>query len=803
MRSAVTLVRKIIFRAVRSGLLLVGLLIFWNGTASAQTVENLTDAQVQQFVEQARTSGMTEAQIEELAKTRGFTPADISRMRQRINQLQLDKATGSRPAAPVENRVVREQPPTPAPPASVTGGVSASVTSATGTQSGAPERVVFGASLFANASLSFEPNLRIPTPRNYIIGPDDELIVDIYGNAQQTYRPKVSPEGSIRLENLSPIYVNGLTIEQAESRIVGRLRTLYQGLNTAGSGIHAQVTLGSVRSIKVTLLGQVVRPGTYTLSSLATVFNALYAAGGPAPDRGSFRNVRVYRNNRLVRTLDIYDFLLRADQKDNIRLLDQDIIFVDHYDARVELKGEVKQPGLYELRRGETLQNVLDFAGGFSDRAYTASVSLRRNTPTEQQLATIAQAELPQFIPKAGDQYTVGTILDRLENKVSISGAVFRPGDYALASNATVRQLIKSAEGLREDAFLNRATIRRLRENLDPEVISVDVGKLLRGEVPDVPLRREDSLHVVAVGELRPKRTVSIQGAVNRGDTFDFADSMTVANLVVLAGGFSEGATASRMEIARRVHHGSDTSGLPNDQNVRLIAFAIDRNLRLSPADAQLTLQPFDQVFVRTSPRYEVQKGVVVAGEVPYPGPYAIRAKNDRITDLIARAGGIKTEAYLPAARFTRRGEVISLNLTEVLDNPALMENLLLEDGDTLTIPRRPDIVRIQGEVLNPATVAFDPANSFRDYIGEAGGFTDKALKQKIYAVSPGGKIRPTRSILGILSYPKPERGMQIVVPAEPQREQSRTSPTERAALLTVIASGAAVILTALRLFAN
>ncbi|SFF09984.1 protein involved in polysaccharide export, contains SLBB domain of the beta-grasp fold [Spirosoma endophyticum] len=773
---------------IRRTLIIILLMLYplWGGynLLLAQAVNNLTDEQVTQFVQQARISGMTETQMEALALTRGFTPADINRMRQRISQLQ---PSSGRPTTTPETNVVREQPATPSPPATTTAAASTPA--------------VFGASLFTSVNLSFEPNLRMPTPRNYIIGPDDELIIDVYGNAQQTYRPRVSPEGSIRIENLSPIYVNGLTIEQAEQRVIGRLKTLYQGINTSASGVQAQVTLGSVRSIKVTLLGQVVRPGTYTLSSLATVFNALYAAGGPAPGRGSFRDIRVYRSNRLVRTLDCYDFLLRADQKDNIRLLDQDIIFVDHYGTHIELAGEVKQPGLYEMRRGETLKSALAFAGGFSDRAYTASINLLRNTPTQQQLTTIPTTDIAQFVPQGGDHYVVGTILDRVENKVSVSGAVFRPGDYALSKEGTLKQLITRAEGLREDAFLNRATIRRLRNNLDPEVISVDLGKLLRGEIADIALYREDHLHISTLGELRQQRSVSVQGAVNKSGTFDFADSMTVANLIVLAEGFSDAAISSRMEIARRVK--TDTSGLPNDQNVRLIVFEIDQNLRLNPADAKLTLRPFDQVFVRASPRYEAQKGVSIAGEVVYPGGYAIRTKSDHITDLISRAGGLKPEAYLPAARFTRRGESISLDLKKILDDSAVAGNLLLEDGDVLTLPRRPDIIRIRGEVLNPATVEFDPAKSFRDYIGETGGFTNKALKRKAYAIGANGKIKPTRSLLGIRSYPTIERGADIVVPAVPSKEPDKGSSAERAAWLTVIASGVAVILTALRLITN
>ncbi|GAB4001634.1 SLBB domain-containing protein [Spirosoma daeguense] len=753
----------------------------------AQNTQNLTDEQVQQFVQQTKASGMTEAQIESLAKTRGFTTSDINRMRQRISHL-LEK-TNSPTAQVSELNVARSQPVTPTAPV-----VNKAVTTTS-------ELPVFGATLFSNSNLSFEPNLRIPTPRHYVVGPDDELIVDIYGNAQQTYRPKVSPEGSVRIENLGPVYVNGLTIEQAEQRIVSRLRLLFQGLNTPKSGIYAQLTLGSVRSIQVNLLGRVVRPGTYTMSSLATVFNALYAAGGPDPEKGSFRTIRLYRNNRLIRTIDCYDFLLRADQKDNVRLFDQDIIFVDHYQTHVELIGEVKQPGIYEVRSGETLRNVLNFAGGTTDQAYTASIPIQRNTSTDHKIITLSENEVVTFIPQSGDKVRIGSILGRFTNKVSIKGAVFRPGDYALEKNSSLKQLIKSAEGLREDAFLNRALIQRLRPNLDPEVSSIDIGKLLRSEIPDVLLQREDVVQILAVGELREERKISILGAVNRPGTFDFADSMTVAELVIRAGGFSEGATALRMEIARRV--ANDTSDLSEGQNLRLFTFDIDKNLRLNPADARLILNPFDQVFVRTSPRYEKQKSAVLFGEVKYPGTYAISTSTDRITDLISRAGGLKSDAYLPAAHFSRQNERISIKLDRLLTDPQISGNLLLEDGDTLVIPRRPDVVRIRGEVLNPATVDFEANKSFRTYIDEAGGFTRKAIRRQAYAIAANGKIQPTKSFLFFRRFPVISRGAELIVPARPTSESTKSSPTERVALLTVIGSGVAVILTALRIFIN
>jgi polysaccharide export outer membrane protein len=754
--------------------------------AYSQKVSDLSDEQVRQFVQRAKSSGMSESQIEQLATSRGFTLADITKMRERITELekapiskgqsspvdvnrgQVDKA-GLSTAQPVREKIAGDKPP------------------------------VFGSSLFATTNLTFEPNLRIPTPKNYQVGPEDELIIDVYGNAQQNYRAKVSPEGVIKLENLSPIYVNGLTIEQAEQRIVGRLRQLYSGLNTTASGVFATITLGSIRSIKVTLIGQVVKPGTYTLSSLATVFNALYVAGGPDPDRGSFRDIRVYRGNRVIRTLDIYDFLLRADQKDNIRLQDQDIIFVNHYDTRIELTGEIKQPAIYEVKTGELLKNVLAFAGGFTDKAYTASLTLRRNTPKELQVVTVPAAEIPAFVPQPGDHYSVGAIIDRYENRVTINGAIFRPGIYALQKGLTLRQLITTAEGLREDAFQNRATIRRLRENLDPEIISVDLRKLMRGEAEDISLQREDVISILAYSDLREHRTVHIQGAVNKPGVFEYADSMSIASLIVMAGGFSDGATATRIEIARRVR--KDTTDLPANQNVRLFQFELNEQLRLSEAEARFVLSPFDQVYVRTSPRYESQKSVIITGEVPYPGSYPIRDKSERITELIARAGGLRPEAYLKATRFIRRGEVVSVDLNRIMAKPTDTGNLLLLQGDSIHIPRKTELVRIRGEVLNPAVIDFNQRKSIKSYISESGGFTAKALRRKLYVVYANGKVSRTKVLLGARFYPYSEPGMEVIVPPKPVRSESKLSPAERVAVMTGITSLAAVVLTIIRLF--
>ena len=745
---------------------------------TAQSAAKVTDEQLRQFIQQAQQSGSNPWQLEELAKSRGFSATDLLRLRQQLNPVSNTSAPAKRDTLPVRRQQGEIAGPKPAPPSPV-----------------------FGASLFQQTNLTFEPNLRIPTPRHYILGPDDELVIDVYGNAQHTYSATISPEGSIRLENLAPIYVNGLTVEQAQQRIVRRLRTVFADLNTTNAGVYAQVTLAGIRSIRITLIGQAVRPGTYTLSSLATVFHALHAAGGPSPDRGSFRDIGLYRNNRLVRQIDLYDFLLRADGSADVRLHDGDVIKINHYQSRIELAGEVKQPGIYEVQAGETVQTVLKFAGGFTDRAYTATIDLRRPTATEYRIISLSADQLATFLPQAGDLYTVSSILNRYVNNVRIEGGVFRPGEYALQTASTLGKLIRQAEGLREDAFLAQATIWRQRDDLEPELISIDLGKLMRNEIADILLRRDDRIRIFTVGELHENRTVSIWGAVNRGGTFPYADSLTVVNLIAQAGGFTEGGLASRIEIARRVRR--DTAGLSTDQTVKLLIMTTDKGLRLTTADARFRLEPFDQIFVRTLPHYEAQKLVSIMGEVAYPGPYAIRDKQERITDLISRAGGLRSSAFLRAARFVRRGTIIAVDLGRIIDSPTDPANLLLEEGDSLTIPRPIQTVAVMGEVLKPTTIAYDPTVTFREYLNRAGGFTRQALRRRVYGISPNGQITRTYSWLGFRRYPTTEPGMEIIVPARAADRNEKLSSTERIAIISGITSLTALLLTVVRLWAG
>lgn len=778
-----TLVLKI--RSIHTITWLIGLCLILLQPVLAQQprsrVDQLSDEQVMEFYRRAQASGLNEMQIEQAALSQGYTLTDISKMRQRMAKLQLQQRRQSNGRADQFSEIDTSRNRFQEGQLSQRTFLDSLLLPKADT---VKKLVVFGASLFQNAALNFEPNLRIATPRNYQVGPDDELIVEIYGNSTDNFRLRVSPEGTVRVLNLGPIFVSGLTIEQAEQRIVGRLRTAYQGLNRPGSGTYATVTLGNIRSIRVTLVGEVVRPGTYTISSLSTVFNALYLAGGPNPETGSFRDIRVIRSNRVIKSIDLYDFLLRADQSSNIRLQDGDVIRINDYSARVELAGEVKRPAIYEIKPGENLKTLLAFAGGFTDRAYTASVTLRRNTPRELRVVSVTPEQFATFTPQAGDKYTITKILERFENRVQVAGAVMRPGEYALGDDiSTVRALIRRADGLRKDAFLNRGLIFRERENSDLESIPFDPGKLMRQEVEDIPLERQDSVHVFSVRDLREDYYVLMEGAVNKPDTFPFVSRMSIADLIAQAGGFQEGATPNRVEVARRIRE--DTISTANRETVRIFRFDLDRNLRLNPADSRFTLLPFDIVYVRTSPQYEQQQNVFIYGEVNHPGKYAIQSRSERISDLIRRSGGLRPEAFLRGAEFIRKTERIATDIAAVLDDPGIEGNLLLEDGDTLLIPKRQEIVRIQGAVLNPSAVNFVRGFKFGDYITQAGGFTENARRKKAYVTYANGRKDRTKGWI-FRRRPRIEPGSTITVPFEPL-EDRRLTPTERLGVFSLI----------------
>ncbi|MDQ6481880.1 SLBB domain-containing protein [Dyadobacter sp. LHD-138] len=741
----------------------------------AQNVDpnTISSEQAVEFYKKAKASGLSDMDIEQAALQKGYTLDQISAMRNRLQQAQTSSPTQpNRSTTDESRRKIADSTYVKTKPVSIL-------------PKGDSVKQIFGSSFFANAAMSFEPNLRIATPRNYILGPDDELVVDIYGNSVDNFKLKVSPEGTVKMLNLAPVQVSGLTIEQASERIINRLRTAYSTLNRPGGGTYSTITLGDVRSIQVMITGEVTRPGSYTLSSLATAFNALYQSGGPNSN-GSYRNIEIIRNGKMIRTVDLYGFLVDANLKDNIALQDQDIILIRPYEKRIELSGEIKHPGLFEIKQGETFKDAIRYAGGYTPNAYSASIQFRRNTGKELKVGSIQESEISTLIPENGDNYKIGKILDRIENRVVIDGGVYRDGEYPIDEHTnTVKKLIKKAEGLREDAFLNRAVIERLDETLRPQIIAFDLGKLMRGEIDDIPLKREDRLVLKTIDELKEGYLITVSGSVINPGTIDYHNGLTVADAIFKSGGYTEGGIPYRIEISRRIKN--DTTGIPSSQNVRIFSLDVDENLKLNGEDQKFKLAPFDIIYVRKSPRYEVQKAVTILGEVMYPGTYTILTNFERITDLIPKAGGMKAEAYLKGTRFYRNKELVAVDLKAILEKPSLSSNLLLQNGDSLRIPTKSETVRITGGVQNPSTVNFDPNFSFRDYISQAGGYGENAWKSRIYVSYPNGRTFRSKKFLVFTSRPKIEPGSVITIPVEEKKADRQTSPGERIAIISLI----------------
>ena len=688
---------------------------------------------------------------------------------------------------------------------------------------------VFGADLFSGKNLTFEPNLRIATPVNYILGPDDQVNINVYGQSLVDWHLVVSPDGNINIPGVGVINVAGKTIEQATTIIKSRLAARNYAI---GKGTNVTVSLGNIRSIKVIVVGEVTRPGTYTLPSLATAFTALYQSGGPN-ENGSFRQIEIIRNNKVIRKLDVYDFLLKADQKDNISLRDQDIIRVPTYRVRVQLAGQVKRPAIFEVLPGETLQDVIGFAGGFTDQAYTSRIKVLQINNQERQISDIVEEDFKNYIPLRADQYTVEAILDRYRNRVVISGAVFRPGDYELTKGLTLSQLISKAAGLKEDAYLDRGYITRLRPDNTSEALAFNLKGILDKSEPDIALAREDSIVIPSLFDLKDKFTVSIRGEVRKPGDFAFAEGITAEDLVERAGGFAQGASAKRIQVSRRIDTGNpmDLSS-PVSQ-----VFTIDITEPLSLKSANFPLQPYDIVSVFPLPGFEKLRVVRVEGEVLYPGNYTITKKSDKISDIIQRAGGLIASADASGGTLKRtntailgvdkfkvdtaalekerlqrlrslqqnvngasvisenqlRNDYVGIDLEKILEKPGSKTDLLVEDGDVIRVPKQQQVVRVNGEVLYPSVVVFDKSKSFKDYIVNAGGFSSTALKKSAYVVYPNGTVKGSRKFLFFTTRPDIKAGSEIFVPKRPERP--RTSIAEVVGIFGALASVAAIIL--------
>lgn len=794
-------------------------------------VDNLTDAQIKQLIKRAESIGYNDTQLEQMAAAQGMKDTEIQKLKIRVENIRKEEAqSGDTSLTLSDNETLRSY------------NSKDTVKNINQPANQIPRVLnqpkIFGAALFQNSKLSFEPDLRMATPKSYIIGPDDELLIDITGDNEVSYKLKVSPDGNIKVQYVGLIAVSGLSIEQATSKIRSILAQTYPALKSGRTTVA--VNLGNIRSIRVSVIGEVVKPGTFTVSSLSSVFNLLYASGGPNKN-GSYRKIEVIRNNKVVSTIDIYSFLLKGLQTGNIRLQDQDIINVPVYQNRIEIVGEVKRPALFELLNTETLQDVIDFAGNFTGEAYSAKIKVLQNTIKERKILDISSTDFNTYRPINGDKFIVDKILDRFENRVEIRGSVFRPGFFELEKGLTLSGLITKAEGVKEDAFLNRGYITRLNPDNSLELLSFDLGKILEGSKPDIYLQREDKIMISSIFDLRDAYKVTIQGEVREPGIFNFADSMSLEALIQMAGGFKEGATPNRIEIARRLQK---TDNLDNSiKTSEIITINVDRNLSI--LDKEVFLFPYDIVTVRNAKGYEVQKQVKVEGEVIYPGLYTISNKNERISDIIKRAGGLSDYAYIEGASLKRPGpenkdkedknkidnqeeerkkllglkriqeagvkdtlnldaeakliqsDLVGINLAHILKQPQSLHDLILEDGDVIRIPKQLQTVRITGEVLNPNSVVFSKNKSFIDYVDGAGGFTDKALRKSAYVRYANGSVESASKFLFFNNYPKIKPGSEIMIPKRAEREKMNMQSI--VGLSTGLASLAAIIISLIR----
>ncbi len=786
-------------------------------------VDQLSDADIAKLKAQLNESKVTIEQAEQMALAKGMSADEFAKLKARLNAgAQGQKATGVLKSDPKgTGKTIEKQN---------------NSTDSLDTEQYEKKKpkplinpLIFGSELYTSVAPNFEPNLKLATPLNYVLGPDDELLVTVYGVQEYTGELLVSDEGNINVPNVGQIRVAGLTIEAATQKLKTVMgNSVYPYLKNGGSKLS--VTLNKIRSIKVTVIGA-NRPGNYTLSSLSTVFNALYVAGGPT-EFGSFREIELVRNSKVERKIDLYRMLLKGDQSDNIGLKDNDVIRIPAYKKRVELQGQVKRPGIFEVLPGERFQNVLEFASGFTDTAYTAIVKVFQNSDRERKLKDVPASEYQQYQPESGDLFVVSKILNRFQNRVKINGAVFRPDVYELTSGLTVADLIRKADGLKEDAYTGRAQILRLQDDLRRSILSFDVRKALSGDViHNLPLKREDEILISSLLDLRDSFKVIIQGEIRMPGEYDYVENLTLRDIILQAGGFTDAAYKS-IEIARLIKR--DSIAPTDNRASSIINTEIDGDLSIS-AMAAVNLMPYDVITVRRKAGYTLPETVVVSGQVQYPGPYALSSRSERVSDLLKRSGGYTPDAYPEGAYIKRyltdeekkKKEAVKeiqknisnkdtstlkdldegikkdfvrvpIDLPSIMQNPGSIEDLSLRMNDELVIPKFDGQVKISGAVLLETQVPFNEKSNFKDYISSAGGYGGDSWVKNSYVVYANGKAATTKRFLFFKSYPKIYPGTEIIVPKKPERKGMSTG--EIIGISSALASLAGVVIAILRL---
>lgn len=806
------------------------LIFVLSGVVMAQ---QMSDDQVIQYVKEANKSGKSQKQITTELLRRGVTKEQVSRIQQKYSESNtvsnksnempsqlrqrtlVDDGGGQRRTTDYSEVGMLDE---------TVGGRVDNRADNTATTDNASQ--IFGHDVFTNRNLTFEPSINLATPVDYRLGPGDEVIIDVWGASENTIRQSISPEGTIQVSGLGPVQLSGMTVKDANAYLQREFSKIYSGISGSEPTSQIKLTLGDIRTIQINIMGEVAVPGTYTLSSFSSVFHALYRAGG-VNKIGSLRSIKVVRNGKTIADLDVYDYLMKGKMKDDIRLQEGDVIIVNPYESLVRIAGKVKRPMFYEMKPTETVATILNYAGGFTGDAYKKAVRIIRKSGREHQVYNVDEMDYSVFRLDDGDSISVDAVLKRFENRVEIRGAVYRSGLYELSGTVnTVKQLIKKAEGLRGDAFLNRALLDRENEDLSHEVIAVDLGGLLKGTVADIPLQKNDILYIPSIHDLKEEETISIHGEVANPGTFLFSKNMTIEDLLVQSGGLLEAAATTKVDITRRIKDPKSTSF--SSVLGKTYSFDIKDGLVVG-GEGDFHLEPFDEVYVRKSPAYRKQQNVVVAGEVLFGGNYALVKKNERLSDLISKAGGITPDAYVKGARLIRKmteeeqrrqadavrmarmGEgkdsisveklnisdtyTVGINLEKAISNPGRDFDLVLREGDVLFIPEYINTVKISGAVMYPNTVLYKRGESLRYYINQAGGYGNLAKKKKAYVVYMNGTVSRLKS----RDKKAIEPGCEIIVPSK--EEKKRMSTAEILGMGSTTASIAAMIATMVNLF--
>lgn len=782
----------------------------------------LTDQQVIDYIKQQSAAGKSNQQIGKELMAKGVTPEQAQRIKATLETQQNSETVATTQGLGGASRE-RHHDASKDVSADVMVDIDREVDKSTDGKVSA--RQIYGHKVFNSRSLTFEPSENIATPQNYRLGPGDEVVIDIWGTSEDHLRQTISPEGSIMISQIGPVYLNGLTISDANKHIKNSFSRKYAGMDDAETDI--QVTLGQVRTIQVDILGEVSTPGTFRMSPFSSVFHALYRAGG-INDIGSLRNIEVLRNGKKITGVDIYEYLFNGKTSGNIRLQEGDVIIVPPYERLVSIDGNVKRPMYYEVKPGETIENILEYAGGFTGDAYSGMVRLARQAGTENELYNIERDEFSSYRLQDGDIITVGTILDRYANRVELKGAVYRPGMFAIGREiSTVGDLIRKADGVTEDAYTDRVLLYREGPDLELEVIALDLKDILAGIVADVPLKRNDVIVVSSIHELEERGAFYIGGQVARPGSYPFAANTTLEDLILQAGGLLEGASTARVDISRRIV--DPTSTTSTQQLSQIYSISIENGLAVGEGHGFI-LKPYDHVEVRKSPGYSAQRSVSVNGEVLFEGSYVLQKRNERLSDVVNRAGGILKGAYVKGAHLTRRlsddeflarkealrlamansgkgmndsialsridvseSYNVGIDLEKALMNPGTHYDVVLQPGDVLFVPQQQSTVKVSGDVMFPNAVLYEPGKKLNYYVERAGGYGQRARKGKAFVVYLNGTVARAKRNTVI------EPGCQIIVPSK--ASTAGTDWTKVLAFATSFSSVATMAATIISIF--